>query len=482
MIVNPAGLYGGGAFKVDTTAATNYFLKQKAAEQAKTDALDKYYQGVMAKANSKGMREQDIPLFGEAVRDMQDFYIKNKKDILAGNVQKQLEYDQRTRAAFDLAESSVGALNNTKQVYGTIQSNPDAKERIASDTFGKDENGQPLKDAVTGKYKGLYASSLNVYTRDENGKLIKNPDYQPFDVTQIQYNPKRLSAKEQEDYLNESLKLVEPKDLSVTSVPKYKGSVIDVETKIKGHDKDNLYKIGEIAGGVFDNEGIKYNWKKDHPFKDYNANNATQFEAANKLYKELYGQDIDPNDDKQYYKALAMYNRSTPVTKIEEKTNPDRQSAQQFERSKKLSIFNKSLTDEQKDPAKIKTPLDEIPDGQIPGTKLIVKGGFVYDENGKPYTSPQDKFDVPLPKNLISTGILEQYQKTGTKPILIDAVQAAVKNGVLQGVTNEYGGVVGRGSFFTTEQRAKGYKSTPVAPTTKGTAKPSKKGSLDGLK
>jgi len=125
MINNPASLYGGGAFKVDSTAAVNYYLKRQAQDQAKEATLDKYFTHLMDKASPTGMRvDKEGEAFQQSLNNAKNYYIQNKKAILGGDVTAQQKYIELTNQPFQIVAASKEALNTAKtalQIRKTIQ-------------------------------------------------------------------------------------------------------------------------------------------------------------------------------------------------------------------------------------------------------------------------------------------------------------------------------------------------------------------------
>lgn len=457
MIVNPSGLYGGGAFKVDTTTATNYFLKQKAAEQAQKDALDKYYKETMGKANSKGMRAQDIPVFGQAVQDMQDYYNQNRKAILSGNISAQQEFDQKKRTAFDIADKSIGALNNTKQVYSVIASNPDAKERIADDTFGVTD-GQPQIDPATGKYKGLYAASQDVYVKDQNGKIVPNPNYEDFDVTQIQYNPKRLTLKEQQDAIDSTVQHIKPVETEPTVKPDPADKEFNIITTQKVYTPNQLTAMGDVLGNAYDDKTIKYNWKKDHPFKEAKAQSFQQFDAADKLFQSLYGRPID--NDKDYFVATNLLAKSTPQGgETQRVINPSVARQRDLQKQMQLANYQKKLSGKTlQDVNDATTGFEMIPDGTY--GNAIKRGGKFYNADGSLYNSAQGQNDVNISYENIPTDI-QKGLASGISPLFFKkgGLNLNIVNGVAQVGSNPLTGTISRLGLLQDRFRELGIKT-----------------------
>lgn len=473
MIVNPAGLYGGAAFKVDTTAATNYFLKQQAAEEASKKALEKYYQDQMSKTIGKGLRPQEQLLFDESKKEAQDYFIKNKRAILNGDIKAQAEFQEKMNIPFEISQSSISATDNLKNVYSIVKSSPQIQQRIANKTFGKDQYGQPLKNPATGAYSGIYGAELPTHIRDKaTGKIIKNPEYQPFDVSQIQYNPEKMSSTEIDEDFYKTIKNI-PKQQETIRTPKDEISEW-VVTK-KRYSPQALEQVGNEALRHYDNEAINWNWNNNVKFKEYTEKFAKEFEDANKIFQAVFHKPIesptgDPEENnRNLYAALQLKKAAVEeVSKPEVEVDQLKKAKFEAKERKKLAIFKKSL--ETKDEYTESHPFDAS-SMDIPNTKLTIRDGVVYDDKGKPYSSPRGRFDVKIPIGQMDTRVQEKYKKAGVQPeLLMDTdVDIQVKNGVIEAVKNEYG-TIPRKSFAK-----KGTSYTQPTPTKQTTQAPKKR-------
>ena len=195
MLINPSSLYGGAAVKLDSTDATNYYLNQKAKEDAKVDALDKYFSTLTSKANEAGMRDQEKPAFRQAVQNYENFFNQNKAELTRGkNYQLQAQAQQLAKLPFQIAEDSKSALRSAAQFWQTVKSNPDNISRLSDETMGHDEDGNPLIDPVTKGPTGIPANDEPVWVQDANGNIINNPRYKQMKIQDIVFNPKLLDA------------------------------------------------------------------------------------------------------------------------------------------------------------------------------------------------------------------------------------------------------------------------------------------------
>ena len=477
MIVNPAGLYGGGAFKVDTTTATNFFLKQKAAEQAKADVLDKYFRDLPSKATDKGMRDQDRPAFDQALLNYQNFYIQNRDKLASGRYPNlQLEAQQKGQLPFTIANSSIGALNDAKQVGTVIASSPEGKDAFDEKTLGTNPDGTPYIDPVTTKGTGLRAHDLPIYIVDANKNIVENPDHVNFDVTQVIRNPKRLSEEELQKTINEGLKTI-PRSKNTEFVD-IKGDPLLVNKvtteQYDPNDLTTLKSVGDKIGSIYEDPNVKFTFKKKYPFSDYNEQTVAGFDAANKAFNAVYGRPIQPANNKEFFIGLNLAGLKPDVT-TEQVVSEKKKMVADEARSQRQARYQANLNKGKEYVGA--HPFDAV-SMAIPNTKLSIKDGVVYDEKGQPYSSASGQYDITVPIASLDSRVRQAYKEAGIKGYDIDGsnVNLQVKNGVIQGVYNKDIGTISRDKF-----NKKGTQFVQPKVTTGGTSKPSKKGSLNGL-
>ena len=59
----PSNPYASGAIVFDSAPYVEYYLREQQKEDAKSEALDKYYQEEMSKVSPAGLRANDLPFF-----------------------------------------------------------------------------------------------------------------------------------------------------------------------------------------------------------------------------------------------------------------------------------------------------------------------------------------------------------------------------------------------------------------------------------
>lgn len=470
MIVNPAGLYGGGAFKVDTTAATNYYLQQKAKEQAAKDALEKYYTAEMGKANSKGMREKEIPVFDAAVKDMQNYFIQNKKAILNGDAKAQIEFQQKKQTAFDVANSSISALNNMKEV-GAIVKNPQAQGRLTQKTLGKDKEGNDILDEF-GRGTGMVGNDQPTYIIDATGKVVKNPAYNPFTIDQISYNPPKLNQKEFQEELDARTYNIKP----VETDPEVKPDPSDAEFNFvisrKMFTPDQLKALGDAYADSYKDETVRFNWDEMNPLaKGATAKSFKDFNDANAAFNTVYGKQIDPNSpdaDKEYFVGKMLATKLVPQSgETQRVVNPTVARKRQEAQERRMAMFRQSLSD--KDKATINdavTGFEMIPDGTY--GNVVKKGGRFYNQDGTPYNSAQGQADVNIPYTSLPLDQISKGLAKDISPLFLKkgGLNLNIINGVAQAGVNPLTGTISRTGLLQDRFKELGIKTeVPVVGT-----------------
>lgn len=475
MIVNPAGLYGGGAFKVDTTTATNYFLKQKAAEQAAKDTLEKHYTSEMAKATDKGMRETEKPIFNEAVKEMQNYFITNKKAILKGDFKAQQEFQEKMKLPFDIANSSISALNNTKEV-GAIIKNPQAQGRLTRKTLGIDKEGNKILDEF-GRPTGMVGNSQPTHIKDENGKIVPNPTYNPFTIDQISYNPPKLSQKEFQEELDARTYNIKPVETDPEVKPDPSDKEFNIVISKKMFTPDQLKALGDAYGDSYKDETIKFNWEEMNPLaKGANAQSFKDFNDANAAFNTVYGRQIDPNSpdaDKEYFVGKMLANKLVPQAgETQRVVNPSVARARQEAQERRMAMFRQSLSD--KDKVTINnavTGFEMIPDGTYGNVEK--KGGRFYNKDGTPYNSAQGQNDVNIPYTALPLDQISKGLAKDVSPLFLKkgGLNLNIVNGVAQFGVNPLTGTISRTGLLQDRFKELGIKTEVPAATPAKTQK-----------
>jgi hypothetical protein len=410
------------------------------------------------KASPTGMRtDLDGPAYEKALQDYKDYWTANKNKIVKGDIQTTAEAQRLARIPFTIAAQSKEAMNTAKMASQVGATNPETKDRWTDETVGIDkETGQPIMDEQ-GNYMGLYAHSQPIYIIDDKGQLVQNPKFKNFDLSQVAVNPKVLSGKEMQDYLDNQIADIKPSKIPLGIKQDSKNPMYEYEEYEIKHTPESLKEIGDRASDLYNAKEVKYTFHKNHPFKEWTDQNAGSFLEANNLYKQIYGKDIE--NEKELYAAIAMQNKNQVQKEVgTPRLNPIASKELDLRYSKKLEQYKKSISPElnaQID--NVPTAFEEIPDGTY--GKVIIKGGYVYGADGKPYTSTGNSFDVKISKDKIPTGVLDKRAQ-GVNINLIDDMDFNVVNGVIQGAKNADAGLITRKTLLGDQLKKMGVKNT----------------------
>lgn len=290
-LVNPSTLYSGGQAAFNSNPAMNFYLRQQAKEKATNDALEKYYGNLDKNVTSAGMRGQEIPAFEAAKNNIGQYWMQNKDKILRGDVQAQMQYKNLINTASQIAQVGKENYAIDKAVGSARLTNPNAIN-WDDNTLGytHDANGNVVE---TGG--GLVAHSKPAF-KIENGIPVPNPEFKKFDPSTTNYNPKMLDAKGWEDKFSSIAKNVKPAQWQSEEVQ------IDPYTKgvvFKGKfTNEQMKDIGDrIRYDYQSDPSTRFSFDKAHKAGEWVKNNPDEFVKLNQLHKQVYGKDINNNED-----------------------------------------------------------------------------------------------------------------------------------------------------------------------------------------
>jgi hypothetical protein len=436
----PSELYGGGAFKIDSTAATNYYLAQKAKEEAKVSALDKYFNDLSSKMNPAGVRGVDLVAFDKSKKDFQDFFLNNKEAIAKGNnpeINRQFQQLKETPFRIVAESKATGAVN--KKLDDIRASNPDLYARIDYKTLGLDEEtGQPLIDPKTNSYTGLVGHDESLYVIGPDGTLQRNPKHKTLELSSIAYNPKLLNVKEMDAVLDEAGQGVDYKATPTQVKDKTRPFGI-IETTTYEMPVDNLKKVGDTAELAFSDPQVKYSWEKTHPYDKWvkNPANTDQFNKLNAQFNAVYGRDI--KDSKDSFVATAILKKNIPKPpkkdlKIDEDARWMARNEKEYRQKVKLANMRQVPAQQVNDG----NAFDDLADSDL-RNGIKIRGRVILGADGKPYTSPVGTKDIQLEYNQIPATVIATLKASGIDPdYLLKGAVVEVKDGKIQNLSNKY--------------------------------------------
>lgn len=270
----PSSLYTGGNVVLNSQPYVNYFLNQAAKEQAKNEALDRYFMDYDKNINPAGMRNQEVEPLMQQLKDNKDFYFKNRDKILnpsKDNGAAYTEYNARNRAA-------LGFVSQSKEQA--------AKDKLLNEhVYQAKQKGLSIPDSVIHQ---IELSQLPV--NNPNFKSVDPYDLQfdkPFDVKQFQGNTWAG--------LTPSTKTIQSRQ-ELDAKGKPTGRLIDVQQTYL--DPSDYAAIEQRAAS-------EYNSKPE--VKKFIDNLAqTDLPKLNQIYKAAHGQNIDIQHPEQAAAAYAL--------------------------------------------------------------------------------------------------------------------------------------------------------------------------------
>ena len=152
--VNPYG----SAVVLDSTPYVNMYLQNKAKEEAKNDALDKYYSQLGDNITPTGMHAKDVQSLVDMKNDFNNYYLKNKDAIRKGDTPEAMNYKSQANRMLGLIGQSKQDVNTDKTIGSLIQKK--GKENLDTNSL-----------------KTLNQLHQPRMIKDDTGKWINNPNF-----------------------------------------------------------------------------------------------------------------------------------------------------------------------------------------------------------------------------------------------------------------------------------------------------------------
>jgi|GEM_PF-5599567 len=206
-------LYTFGQVQVDTSSLAALQGKLLAKEQAKQEALNKYFEKQMASLSKEGLYEKDVEPYEKKIANLKTKWNENKQDILKGGKAKS-DFDNEFESIKNFIYKSKENKKNLTEAYklqreGKLGTDDDmnvirAMETSQDDPLGYKPDGTrygwkdfseyvpPFDD----KQRGTYFKTIEGYTSDPaaTGKVVKKKnaagDIEEF--SEIKYSDNQL--------------------------------------------------------------------------------------------------------------------------------------------------------------------------------------------------------------------------------------------------------------------------------------------------
>lgn len=266
--INPqSNPYGGGAVVFDSTPYVEYYLREQQKEDAKNEALDRYYQEEMSKVSPAGMRSEDLPIFTQKFNELKNLWVKDKEAI-----------KNPSKYGFDKAQQY-------NQLKADLMSLPlESKEE-------KEKEAAVLKLLADPTKREL----IDIPTLSEAMQIQKMPirteGRKSIDLANLPFVAKEMTPQEKATYVKSVLGLA-GKDVEFGEPTKLGGYQQKVTYTTKYSD-ENLKKLGDVARkDALTNKNLARTAKLD--FERITPEMKLELDA---LHKQLYGRPIQGAED-----------------------------------------------------------------------------------------------------------------------------------------------------------------------------------------
>ena len=417
----PASFYGGDAFKIDTSAATNFYIKRQNEQRAKETALDKYYKNLTSKSTNVGMRPQEDEAFQQSLRNYKNFYNAHASEIASGRSPELADQAEQLAALpFTIAAKSKARFAKDNMVQTIRGANADMADRWTDDTWDK-----------------FKKSTESAYVINDDRSVTENPNSYDFNPMDIAVNPKKIDLTKQWDDEGKGIEVAEeqtdkPDDIdpqftiqrTITSKPTLVG----------------LATVGTRADANWNKE-TQFTFAKTTNFEDYKAHPEKFMPLLESFQKVYPNKPIENDKDLYIATSINIADKTTPKTQLrlrDEKKWSSWNRAENARVAREDATFRSKLTAQQNQSTNnARTFFEEIPNGTYDingGGKAVKNGDGWYDTNGKPLTALGDK-TVRITGNLpqgFTAGVTNSKLKLG-----VDYMDLHVEKGRAIGGYNE---------------------------------------------
>jgi hypothetical protein len=287
-----ANPYSVGAIQIDTTPLANLFLQQRQREQAKDEALDKYFIDYDKSINPAGMRNVEAQDLIKLTNENKDFYFRNKANIknpALDNGQSYNEWMSRNKAA-------LGLVNQSKQ-------NAKKEQLYNKAILDAKKSGNPIPDATIEKL-----SRFN--------KSVYDKDYRDIEANDLDFTPKPFDPIKFKRDNYADIKLSESKP-EIEVDDKNNQLIFKTVSKL---DKANVPVLEQRATYAYQNSpSVKF--QVDKIIQD-----PVQLVALNKVYQKYKGKDINIQQPEQVASALLLSLGDTEKVDYLSKNDPQAQA------------------------------------------------------------------------------------------------------------------------------------------------------------
>ncbi len=285
----PSNIYSGGAVVLDSTPYTNFVVRQRQIQQAKDEAVSKYYEDFGKTLTPTGMAGNDVPDF-VAKKNAWQQYVTDNMHVLSNpknpNFAKTL--NQATYLYNDAQGHVAQSLNKVKNMAeaATIMAQYNKKNGATQSTI--DYLHELSKPVISG------------ITQFDPSKITPNPD---------DFDPKKFIA--------DSYYGLKP-DRVTGDITEDKATHKLIMPYTESFSQDTRAKAANVAAAKYDNSDAAQAYFENVVHDEVGS---PEFMAYNNAFKDLYGRDIVSPKDAAV--GFALYNGTKQNTGVmNEGTDP----------------------------------------------------------------------------------------------------------------------------------------------------------------
>lgn len=288
MAVSTINPWSAGAVVFDNKPWLAFYERQSVRQQAKEDALDSYFRDLGKNVTSAGMRSQDVPVLLQKTKDWQNFYGQNKAAILnpkLDNGKAYSEYMTRYQDQLGTINESKAALKSMDEI-GKMKLNPQMSYVFDDPNFMNEIKQHELP--------------------------VGDPNRKGINLASITLPPKPIETKDWESY-HKYLTGGIPHD----KVPGKTENVGGFKTRTPvytQYNQDQQLRIGEHAMNAYDTDK-RWRMEAAKEFKELQGD-PVKYDQLNKVYKSLYGNDIDT--PREAWAAKGIFDNNMKATEYTE--------------------------------------------------------------------------------------------------------------------------------------------------------------------
>ena len=376
--------YGGG-FKFDPSSKiVNLAVQLNQKEQAKKDALEKYFMDYEKSVNPAGLSKGESDIFLKKYNDNKQFWMKNKEAIL--NPSK-YGYDAQSQYMANLKDQ-MGYINEAKQA--------NEQRKVFNNFIAKAKaEGKDISD--------------NVLEITSNAAKPVGAGYVPPDLAQI----KVFKPHDPISYLNDLKKV----------------NRIESNPKIKREGNYDVFISEKIPDLNEAQQIANSKLKNDEGYKKYISNLAQdpqELIGLGKIYQQRIGKQFNPQSIEDVSLAYTLSGLPIEKSKPIYRTNLQAQSSAIASRQRPYGQYY---------PTQVGNILDtfgSVESINFPSTGSKLEKGIVTTKEGNPY-----KGEIYIPKQQIPASLYSVLGNYGFDKDYLDANEgftAIVENGRIQGL------------------------------------------------